>query len=72
MIERSNSAKTPIIWNSALPASSTSAAKIGCAIFRPVRGRTKFITLLAVKDMQEWVAAAKAEPDELDELDIEF
>lgn len=29
-------------------------------------------TVMAMPDMQEWIAAAKAEPDELDELDVEF
>ena len=29
-------------------------------------------TIMALPHMQEWVAAAKAEPDELDELDVEF
>ena len=28
--------------------------------------------IIELPDMQEWVAAAKAEPDELDELDVEF
>jgi len=28
--------------------------------------------ILALPAMQEWIAAAKAEPDELDELDVEF
>jgi glutathione S-transferase len=28
--------------------------------------------IMELPDMQEWVAAAKAEPDELDELDVEF
>ena len=29
-------------------------------------------TIMALSDMKEWIAAAKAEPDELDELDVEF
>lgn len=29
-------------------------------------------TVMAMPDMQEWIAAAKIEPDELEELDIEF
>jgi len=29
-------------------------------------------TIMALPDMKEWIAAAKAEPDELDELDVEF
>jgi len=29
-------------------------------------------TIMALPEMKEWVAAAKAEPDELDELDVEF
>jgi glutathione S-transferase len=29
-------------------------------------------TILALPAMQEWIAAAKAEPDELEELDVEF
>ena len=28
--------------------------------------------IMALADMQEWVAAARAEPDEIDELDAEF
>jgi glutathione S-transferase len=55
------------------------------AMFAPVV--TRFITydvalepdaiaycqnVLALPAMQEWIAAAKAEPDELEELDVEF
>ena len=29
-------------------------------------------TVMAMPLMQEWIAAAKAEPDELEELDVEF
>ena len=29
-------------------------------------------TIMAMPIMQEWIAAAKAEPDELEELDVEF
>lgn len=29
-------------------------------------------TIMAMPEMQEWVAAAKVEPDELEELDVEF
>jgi glutathione S-transferase len=29
-------------------------------------------TIMAMPEMQEWVAAAKAEPDEIDELDMDF
>ena len=29
-------------------------------------------TIMAMPQMQEWIAAAKAEPDELEELDVEF
>jgi glutathione S-transferase len=29
-------------------------------------------TIMAMPHMQEWIAAAKAEPDELEELDVEF
>jgi glutathione S-transferase len=29
-------------------------------------------SITAMPAMQEWVAAAKAEPDELEELDVEF
>ena len=29
-------------------------------------------TILAMPAMQEWISAAKAEPDELEELDVEF
>ena len=29
-------------------------------------------TIMAMPLMQEWIAAAKAEPDELEELDVEF
>ena len=29
-------------------------------------------TIMALPHMQEWIAAAKAEPDELEELDVEF
>jgi len=29
-------------------------------------------TVIALPQMQEWIAAAKAEPDDLDELDVEF
>jgi glutathione S-transferase len=29
-------------------------------------------TVMAMPDMQEWIAAAKVEPDELEELDVEF
>jgi glutathione S-transferase len=29
-------------------------------------------TVMALAQMQEWVAAAKLEPDELEELDVEF
>ena len=29
-------------------------------------------TITAMPAMQEWIAAAKAEPDELEELDVEF
>jgi glutathione S-transferase len=29
-------------------------------------------TIMALPDMKEWIVAAKAEPDELDELDVEF
>jgi glutathione S-transferase len=29
-------------------------------------------TIMALPAMQEWIAAAKAEPDELEELDVEF
>jgi glutathione S-transferase len=28
--------------------------------------------VMSLPDMQEWVAAAKKEPDEIDELDAEF
>ncbi|MEA3066761.1 MAG: glutathione S-transferase, partial [Sphingomonadales bacterium] len=34
---------------------------------------TAFCTsIMAMPAMQEWIAAAKAEPDELEELDVEF
>ncbi len=29
-------------------------------------------TIMALPLMQEWIAAAKTEPDELEELDVEF
>ncbi|HXM31677.1 MAG TPA: glutathione S-transferase C-terminal domain-containing protein, partial [Xanthobacteraceae bacterium] len=29
-------------------------------------------TVMALPAMREWVAAAKAEPDEVEELDVEF
>jgi glutathione S-transferase len=29
-------------------------------------------TIMALPDMKEWIAAAKVEPDELEELDVEF
>jgi len=29
-------------------------------------------TVMAMPEMKEWVAAAKAEPDEIEELDMEF
>jgi glutathione S-transferase len=29
-------------------------------------------SITAMPAMQEWIAAAKAEPDELEELDVEF
>ena len=29
-------------------------------------------TIIAMPLMQEWIAAAKVEPDELEELDVEF
>jgi glutathione S-transferase len=29
-------------------------------------------TILAVPEMQEWIAAAKQEPDDIDELEVEF
>jgi glutathione S-transferase len=29
-------------------------------------------TIMALPIMEEWVAGAKAEPDELEELDVEF
>jgi glutathione S-transferase len=29
-------------------------------------------TIMALPHMQEWIAAAKVEPDELEELDVEF
>ena len=29
-------------------------------------------TIMALPHMQEWIAAAKLEPDELEELDVEF
>jgi glutathione S-transferase len=29
-------------------------------------------TIMAMPEMQEWIAAAKVEPDELEELDMEF
>jgi glutathione S-transferase len=29
-------------------------------------------TIMAMPEMQEWVAAAKREPDEIEELDMEF
>ena len=29
-------------------------------------------TIMALPQMQEWVAAAKAEPEEMEELDVEF
>ncbi len=29
-------------------------------------------TIMALPEMQEWIAAAKVEPDELEELDVEF
>lgn len=29
-------------------------------------------TIMALPAMQEWVAAAQSEPDEIDELDAEF
>ena len=29
-------------------------------------------TIMAMPEMQEWVAAAKAEPDTIEELDMEF
>jgi glutathione S-transferase len=29
-------------------------------------------TILALPEMQEWIAAARQEPDEIDELDVEF
>ena len=29
-------------------------------------------TIMAMPHMQEWIAAAKTEPDELEELDVEF
>jgi glutathione S-transferase len=29
-------------------------------------------TIVAMPEIQEWIAAAKVEPDELEELDVEF
>ena len=29
-------------------------------------------TIMAIPEMQEWFAAAKREPDEIDELEVEF
>jgi glutathione S-transferase len=29
-------------------------------------------TIMALPHMREWIAAAKVEPDELEELDVEF
>ncbi len=29
-------------------------------------------TIMALPLMQEWIAAAKTEPDEIEELDVEF
>jgi glutathione S-transferase len=29
-------------------------------------------TIMAMPEMQEWVAAARAEPDDVDELDMDF
>ena len=29
-------------------------------------------TITAPPEMQEWIAAARQEPDEIDELDVEF
>jgi glutathione S-transferase len=29
-------------------------------------------TVMALPPMQEWIEAAKVEPDELEELDVEF
>jgi glutathione S-transferase len=29
-------------------------------------------SIMTLPPMQEWIAAAKAEPDELEELDVEF
>ena len=29
-------------------------------------------TIMAMPEMQEWVAAAKREPDEIDEFEVEF
>jgi len=29
-------------------------------------------TIMALPDMKEWIEAAKVEPDELEELDVEF
>jgi len=28
--------------------------------------------IMALEEMQEWVAAARLEPDEIDELEVEF
>ena len=50
-----------------------------CApVFRPTTSRStrssaKYCeTIMALPIMQEWIAAAKLEPDELEELDVEF
>jgi glutathione S-transferase len=37
---------------------------------RSIRCRPR--TIMALPHMQEWIAAAKVEPDELEELDVEF
>ena len=37
-----------------------------------LRGAAYGQRIMALPDMVEWVAAAKAEPAEIDELDIEF
>ena len=29
-------------------------------------------TILALPEMQDWIAAAKQEPDDIDELEVEF
>jgi glutathione S-transferase len=40
------------------------------AIAAPAQGYCR--TIMAMPLMQEWIEAAKAEPDELEELDVEF